>query len=590
MQPQTKDIRDYLLILKKRKKYFLIPAVLLFSLVIVIAKLLPSIYESSSTILIENQQIPEDFVRSTVTGFADQRIQSLTQQILSRTKLLEIIKQFKLYPEMQEKYTQEEIIEKMKDDIKFDTISADVVSGGGSGSGSAKRRPSQAAAVTIAFTIAYQGKDPGSVQKVTGTLASLYLEQNLKNREAQAQSTTQFLQAELKELEERIRVVGGKITAFKDSHEGTLPELAQFNLGQAERLENEIKQLDNNIRNAEDRKIYLEGQLITVQPDTPLISGTGERILDPKSRLQVLEVVLADLRSKFSEDHPDIQKTLRETAQLKKLTGSKGGSAPLHRQKLTQLQAELAQIQGKYTDQHPEIRKLKDEIAQLEKSSEKVSPRQAVTDPGNPAYISMTTQIQAANADIAAIKRQRQDLQSKLQMYRKRLEETPKVEQEYLALQRDYQNAHSKYQEIMNKLLEARISEGMEEHQKGEKFTIIDPAAYPEKPIKPKRLLITLAGLIFSLGVGLGTVALKENLDHSVKTAEELAGWTGIPILGTISRIWTKQDVAQRRRKKLIIFGSTCLSLGLGLILFHFLYMDLWVLSATVMRLANKYF
>ena len=239
MPNETADIGYYISILKSRKKYFIIPALVVLVVAILVARLLPSIYESSSTILIEEQQIPQEFVRSTVTGFADQRIQSLTQQILSRVKLWEIIQQFNLYPELREKLTREEIIEKMRDNIKLDTISAEVA-------GQKGGRQSSQAAVTIAFSIAYRGKNPGTVQKVAGTLASLYLEQNLKTREAQAQSTTQFLEAELKQLQERIKGLGDKITAFKGQHEGLLPEQQEFNREQAARLEMEIKQLDNS--------------------------------------------------------------------------------------------------------------------------------------------------------------------------------------------------------------------------------------------------------------------------------------------------------------------------------------------------------
>jgi len=169
------------------------------------------------------------------------------------------------------------------------------------------------------------------------------------------------------------------------------------------------------------------------------------------------------------------------------------------------------------------------------------------------------------------------------------LEQTPQLEQEYLALQRDYTNAQAKYQEVLNKILEARISEGMEEHQKGEKFILIDPASYPEKPIKPKRWLIILAGLILSLGSGLGAVALIEHLDHSVKTADELSRLTGLPVLGTISRIQTREDLTLAQQKKRLIWTATGITLVVALILFHFLYMDLWVLTAKLLRLAHKY-
>jgi succinoglycan biosynthesis transport protein ExoP len=579
MPNQEVDIGHYLIILKRRKKYFIISALGVLLLAILVAWLLPSIYESSSTILIEEQQIPPEFVKSTVTGFADQRIQSLTQQILSRVKLWEIIQQFNLYPDLREKLTRENIIERMRDNIKLDTISAEV----------ADKRGRSQAAVTIAFSIAYRGKNPGTVQKVAGTLASLYLEQNLKTREAQAQSTTRFLEAELKELQGRINVLGDKITAFKEQHEGLLPEQQDFNRQQAARLELEDKQLDASIRNAEERKIYLLGQLTTVKPDTPLIGATGERVLAPADRLKALELNLVDLRAKFSDDYPDVKKTRREIAALKKMVGQPGGRASLRRQKLTQLKAELAEKQGKYSDRYPEVNKLKKEIAGLEQKPAPVSPTPPVIEPENPAYINLTTQIKAAETDIVSLRSQQAGLKEKLRMYRQRLEEAPGVEQGYLALTRDYQNASSKHQEVMNKILEARIAEGMEEHQKGERFTLIDPASYPEAPVSPKRRLIVLAGVILSLGVGFGTVALAEYLDHSVKSSDELARLTGLPVLGSIIRIHTREDLARTRRKRRLIWAVTGSALIIGLVLLHFFYLDFWVLTAKLLRLVDTY-
>ena len=580
---QEQDLRHYWRILMSRKHYFLGTALAIVLVAAVVALALPPIYESTATILIEEQQIPPDFVRSTVTGFADQRIQSLNQQILSRTRLLEIIRQFNLYPEMREKYTTEEIIEKMRDDIKVELISAEVTDQKKRG------RKAQSEGVTIAFTIAYRGRDPDVVQRVTSNLSSLYLQENLKIREQQAKSTTQFLETELKEIQERIKTLGQKITEFKSKHEGILPELQQFNLSQAERLEKEIDQLNVQIRAAEERKIYLEGQLATVKPDSPLISSTGERVMDPYSRLKVLQVALCDLQSRYADTHPDIQKVKREMAELQKLTGSGGGDPSLKRQKLTQLRAELAQKQGRYSDQHPEVIKLKKEIAELEKVPESTSASGPVSQPDNPAYVNLLTNIQAAANDIAALKRQRAELEAKLKTYRQRLELAPQVEQEYLALTRDYQNAHTKHQEIMNKILEARIAEGMEESQKAEKFTLIDPASYPEKPVSPKRGLIFLAGLILSLGGGLGMVALAENLDHSIKSADELAWLTGLPVLGSIARIITKEDVARERQRRRLIWSGVGVAFLAGLLIFHFFIMDLWILWATLSRLLGKY-
>jgi succinoglycan biosynthesis transport protein ExoP len=576
MPDEATDLRHYLAILRNRKKYFYIPALVVLVVALLVARLLPAVYESSSTILIEEQQIPPEYVRSTVTGYADQRIQSLTQMILSRVKLWEIIQQFNLYADQREKLTRDEIIEDMRNNIALNTISAEVGSRHGGQKG-----------VTIAFSIAYRGKNPDTVQKVDGTLASLYLEQNIKTREAQAKTTTKFLEAELKDLEGRIKNLGDKITVFKEKYDGLLPEQQDFNRQQAARLDMENKQLDSNIRSQEESKTYLQGQLATVSP-TGSTSGSAT-LTSPADRLKALQLKLIDLRSKFSDDYPDIQKTRREIAELQKMTGQTGGSADLRRQKLTQLRAELAEMQGKYSDQYPEIKKLKNEIAQLEQEPVKASSPQMGTAPDNPAYINLATQIKAADINIASLHQQQAAIQEKLRMYRQRLEEAPKVEQDYLALTRDYKNAAAKHQEVLNKILEARIAQGMEESQKGQKFTLIDPASYPDTPVAPNRWLIVLAGLISSLAVGFGSVALVEHLDHSVKNSDDLMQLTGLPVLGTIMRIQTREDIDLTRRKRRLIGLATGFTLIIGLVIFHFFYMNLWVFTAKLLHLANKY-
>ncbi|MFZ5447024.1 MAG: GumC family protein [Thermodesulfobacteriota bacterium] len=577
------NLSSYLQAWKFRKKYFFLSAVPLAIIITVVALRLPPVYESKSTILIEQQQIPPEFVRSTVTGFADEHIQLLTQQILSRPKLWEIVERFDLYAKMRQKVPREEVLEKMRRDIKFKTISAEV-------SSDKKRGPQSD--VTIAFSIAYQGGNPGTVQKVAATLASLYLEQNLKFREAKAQTTTKFLQSELEGLRERIQTLGQKITQYKETHEGILPELQQFNLSQADRLDNEIKQMDNALRAAENQKIYLEGLLGTVDTRS---SGTGSmanepsgRNRSPQERLRSLQDQLTELRAKFADGHPDVQKALREKAQVEKVLKEQASGNPGQRQKLIRLQAELAQKQGVYSDQHPEVQKLKNEIAQLKSEFGKLDPLQTEVDLANPAYVNLVTQLQTTCNQIDSLKKERQNLQEKLKMYRHRLEEAPKVEQEYLALQRDYQNAHAKYQEVMNKLLEARIGEGMEEHQKGEKFTLIDPAEYPETPIKPKRQLIILAGLIMSVVAGLAVMVAAEVVDHSIKTPDELAWLTETAPLGIIANIETTFDLTQKRRRRRLLLIATCCSVPLALLMVHFFFMDLWIMVAKLLRLSSK--
>lgn len=312
--------------------------------------------------------------------------------------------------------------------------------------------------------------------------------------------------------------------------------------------------------------------------------------MDPKARLYMLKVNLAALMAKMSEDHPDIKKIKREIAELEKVVSVQGGQSAVKRQKLAELRTELAS-KGNLSPEHPDVKQLKREIARLEAekdiSTTPIVPM--VRDPNNPAYIGLKSQIQSIDNETALFKKQQEDMRQKLRIYRQRLEDTPKIEQEYTALLRDYQNAQNKHTEVMNKLLTSRIAEGMEEHQKAEKFTLIDPASFPEKPISPNRLLIAAAGLIFGLATGFGTVLLTDHLDHSVKDADELGWVTDLPILGSISLMQSAEALQLLKKRRRFIATVTCLSILFVLVLVHFLYRDLWVLTAQLLRLINKY-
>ncbi|MBM4289851.1 MAG: hypothetical protein FJ135_17210 [Deltaproteobacteria bacterium] len=565
-----------------RKWYFIIPAVLIPVAAVVVALKLPAIYESRSTILIEEQQIPPEFVRSTVTGYADQHVQILTQQILSRTKLWEIVEQFNLYAKERQKSSKEAILDQMRQDISFETISAQAGEGGRS-----RNRPG-GGGLTIAFRIAYRGEDPAMLQKVTSTLSSLYLEQNLKFREEQAQTTTRFLEAELNELRNKISTLGERIAEFKAKNPGSLPEMSQFNLTQATSLENEIKTLDSNIQAAENQKIYLEGLLGT----TAAGKGEGESgppsAKDPRGRLAAVNEELTLLKARLSEEHPDVQRLLREKAQLENILKARKAGDIQTQQKLAQLQTELAVLQGKFSDAHPDVKKLKNEIAQVTAEADKGTAAVTDVDLANPAQLNMIAQVQQLTNQVASLKQLRQKQVEKLAMFRQRLEETPRIEQEYLALQRDYQNSHNKYHDVMNKLMEARISEGMEQHQKGQRFTLVDPASFPEEPVKPNRKQIMLAGLVLGLGMGMALMLGRESVDTSIKSAAELAGLTKMPPLGIIARIITPLELARKRRIRQLFLAATCLSLVLGVALVHFFYMDLDIVLMKVQRLANR--
>ncbi len=396
-----------------RKWYFILPALLIPLAAVIIAFKLPPVYESKATILIEEQQIPQEFVRSTVTGYADQHVQVLTQQILSRTKLWEIVEKFNLYAKERQNSSKEDILEKMRTkDIKFQTISAEVQD-------KKKGRGANAESVTIAFSIAYQGNDPETVQKVTGMLSSLYLEQNLKFREEQAQTTTKFLEAELKDLKEKIELLGGKISAFKEKNPGVLPELREFNQQQTVSLENELRRIDGEIQTAQNQKIYLEGLLGSGQTNQDAnreVLDTSAK--DPRERYHAVNEILKKLRAKFAEDHPDIQRLTKEKTELEQLLKLRKTGDIESQWKLAQLQADLASARGKYSEDHPDIKKLKTEIAQLMAEAKKGNPSLSDVDLANPAQMNIITQQQQLTNQINTLTQLKQKTQEKLANFR----------------------------------------------------------------------------------------------------------------------------------------------------------------------------
>lgn len=263
---EQNDIKKLKGFIRRRRKAFIFAFLLIFLSAVAVAFILPSIYQSETKILIEGQQIPQDYVKSAITSYVEERLQVITQQVMTRNKLLDIINQFNLYPEMKDRNTVEDIIVKMRKDINLKTISANVID----------PRTGRPTAATIAFTLSYEGKDPSTVQKVANVLASLYLEEELKTREKLASSTTVFLQGELNNLKEQILFHENKISKFKEVHFGELPEFNQMNLDSIARLEREFDSGDMRLRSLEDRLIYLRGQIANVDPLLPVVTAEGK--------------------------------------------------------------------------------------------------------------------------------------------------------------------------------------------------------------------------------------------------------------------------------------------------------------------------
>ena len=564
---QTLDLGDYLAAFRRRRGMIVLIAGTVFLLGLITAFVWPPTYASSATILIEEQEIPSELVQSTVTSYASERIQVISQRVMTRTNLLEIMDKYGLYRKERQRATTEEVLDDMRDDINLEMINADVMD----------PRTGRPTAATIAFTVGFEGEDPQLVQKVANEITTLYLNENLRTRTEKAEETTSFLTEESKRLGVEISRLETVLAEFKEKHANELPELKDLNTQALDRTERDISDIDTQIRTLEERKIYLEGQLATLDP----YGSTSGQILSPAARLQQLRTEYIAYASRYSPNHPDVVSRKREIEALEKETGI-GESTSEKRSRLEALRKELVVAKKTYTDEHPDVKSLKRQIASLEEELRNPSPaavtKPAPANPDNPAYITLKAQAEAADSEIRSLKIKRSELSDKLADYEQRLQKTPQVEREYRGLVRDFENSSQRYQEIKSKQMTAEVAQAMEKERKGEKFTLIDPPILPEEPISPNRPAIIFLSLVLALGAGIGSAAAAESMDSAVRGAKGVISILNTAPLAVIPYLASDADIGRERKRRWLIIGGVITGIIVVLLLINFLYSPLDVL------------
>jgi len=519
MQDNVLTPGDYIQILKRRRWSLILPFVSVFLMAFIIAVMLPPVYKSVSTILIEEQEIPSDFVITTVTSYAEQRLMSINQRIMSASRLMDIINRFNLYKDKKDRWTNEEIIEKMRQDVKMEPISAEVTD----------RRTGRPSTATTAFTLSFEGTgDPVVIQRVADRITSLFLEENQKVRARQTSETSKFIENEMLNVKTQLTEIEKQIAAFKEKHINELPELFQVNMQSLNNIEVNLDRAKEQLRSLKEREGSLQTQIAAIISDS--------KNLD-KKRLDELRLQMVYLKTRFSDQYPDVVK----------------------------IGAEIAEIEKK--------------LSNTDRSLKKHDDRE-----DNPAYISMRSQLSATQADIESVNRQIRDLDKKSNDYRNRIEATPRIEEQYKAIAMEQINTKAKYDDLMRKLMESKVAEGLEKEQKGERFTLIDAARLPEKPYKPNRLAIILIGVVLGIGAGVGLAAVIEFSDDAVRSEKRLVSATSFPVLSVIPKIITETELARQKFKvKVFTLGVLVCAAG-GLAVFHFVFMDLNVFWAKLMR------
>lgn len=511
-------IEDVIRIIRRRRWGLIVSACTVFLLSVLVLLFWKPVYRSTATMLIEEPEIPREYVMATVTSYAEQRLQSINQRIMSSARLIEIIKRFNLYADKLKKYTTEEIIDEMrKQDIKFETVVADVID----------RQTGRPASATIAFTVSYEGTNPQVVQQVTNVLSSLYMEENLKAVGEQTTGAANFLEEEMKSVQADLAVLEKKISVYKEKTPNALPDLLQFNMQALDWSERDYTQLNAQLSSLREKESNLKTQVATIAPDT-----TNQN----KERLKELRVLLTGLNARYSDAYPDVIKTKAEIVELENKLQSQGG------------QAEVADK------------------------------------PDNPAYVALVSELSGVRSDIKSAKRQIEDLDRKRDEYRRRIEMSPRVEEGFKNLLVERNNTQLKYDDLMKKFMEAKVAKGLEKEQMGERFTLIDPARLPEKPVRPNRPAVLLIGLILGIFAGAGTVALQETSDRSARQSTDLKTAFPFHLLAEIPEIVTLEDELREKKKMKVIAGTAVISLFALVAFINFFVMDMDVLWARVAR------
>jgi len=478
-------------IVKRRRWVILVPLSIALVTGIFLAITLPRVYEAKTLILVESQRVPQNYVQSIVTEDTAQRINTISQQILSRTNLEKVIKDFNLFPGSENtRFFMEDMVENLRKRISVSVITD-------------QRRQ------TEAFSISYKDKEPELVMRVANALAAYFIDANLKVRESQAIGTSVFLEAELEAMRGKLEQFEENIKNYRKTNMGELPEQLETNLRILERLQADLGNRQQNLREAKIRSAELNNQAANRELSVVAI-GPGQR----------------------------------------------PGEGPAS---LEQLRAQLESAQSRYTEKHPDIQRLKKQIAELEaKSSDQDTSSISTRIPAE-----LRRQMADVQREIQMAETEIDNLRGQIAEYQKRVENIPKREQELLSLNRDYQNIKTTYESLTSRKLEADIAVNMERKQKGEQFRIVDPAKLPERPIEPNLQKVFLLAVALGLGAGAVLAFLLEFAKPSFRSPTDIESQYGLPVLVTIPRLLQPRQIFLSKLNHAASIAFSIFNLGL---------------------------
>jgi polysaccharide chain length determinant protein (PEP-CTERM system associated) len=524
-QPNKIDAKFVRGFIRRQIKLFLVISSLVLSLSIALAFTLPKVYVSTATILIEGQ-IAGELLKGISMGFIEERLQVITQQILTRDKLTQILQKLNLLPETPDAQSIDAILTGVRKNIELKTIKA----------GDFERSSYMPVQTTVAFTLSYSSEDPAIAYKVAKEISSLYVQKNLERKEQITNQATAVLKEKLNKMQEQTGFIEKKLNDFKRNHAGELPENMAFNLEQIYRLNLQLEDVNARIKNLEDVKSGTAGQ----QANSRMLSGdprsNDQASNDPWIRLSQLRTHLVSLQSRYSDKHPDVRKTKSEIQRLEVQLGI----ADQKERELEGLKKRLEEMKGTPGADRAEVAKLSEDISLLSRQVEEGKRNQGKKSTKSPEE-ELNRQIQ-----------RREDIQRKINEFTRKTQVSTMVQQEYNKLIQEYENSSKQYNETLAKLTDAKVAKEIEDVQLGERFTVIEEPQIPRHPTKPDKRKIILGGIFLALCAGLFASVAQENMDHSIKSPEQLQKITKLPVLTVLPYVQTDEERSRKAKGSMI--------------------------------------
>ena len=493
-------------ILRRRRMLAVLPFLFVLTAAVSLAVFLPSLWTARSLVLVNRQAIPERYVTPTVQADIEARLLTLSQEILTPERLTQIARQYGLYRNAR---STDDLVDHMRKDIRIELMD--------------QREQRGRESRSFLFTVSYTAANPVVAARVANTLSSLYIEENGRQREQAAASTSEFLGTQLRDLREKLQTQERQITAYKEKNLGELPEQKDVNLRTLERLQQQLQLAHENNRRATERRQMLTnalGEIDTTVPSTVSPSAAGPSVTPADTaaaRLNLLRQELAMTQTRFSDRYPDV----------------------------VQLKEQIRVLEAKVEAEKQAAAALPKAVA-----GPKRVGRDLRVPPENAYVASLMTQLDQATVEAKTSAEEIRGINGQIAVYTRRLENTPKHEQELAILTRDYDTSKELFKSLLTKRGEADMASELELRQKGENFRVIEPARLPERPAGPNRFRLLLVGLALAIGASGAAVVLAEQVDTSFRRVDEIRSTLPLPVLSAIPRITTEQDRVRTLRQR----------------------------------------